>query len=105
VAKRNAAIHAARRLILGRFLGQRNHEFEAANPVGGRHIAPVTPVNFKELRYLAHVTQYSPRVRERKVATKEFGIRASVLDRLGRRKAGLHRAEERPPRRRGRLRA
>jgi hypothetical protein len=28
------------------------------------------------------MTQYSPRVRKRKVATKEFDIRASVLDRL-----------------------
>ncbi len=55
VAKRNAAIHAARRLIPGRFLGKRDQEFLViANPVGGRHVAPVAPVDFKESRYLAH---------------------------------------------------
>ena len=58
VAKRDAAIHAARRLILGRFLGKRDHEFLVmTNPVGRRRIAPVAPVDFKEAGYLAHPSQ------------------------------------------------
>ncbi len=58
VAKRNPAIHAACRLILGRFLGKRDHEFLVmTNPVGSRRIAPVAPVNFEESRYLAHASQ------------------------------------------------
>ena len=56
VAIRNAAIHAARRLILGRFLGKRDHELLVmTDPVGRRRIAPVAPVDFEESRYLAHI--------------------------------------------------
>src|ERR1019366_7624348 len=60
VAKRNAAIHAARRLILGRFLGKRDREFLVmANPVGRRRIAPVAPVDFEKSGYLAHASRNS----------------------------------------------
>ncbi len=52
----DAAIHAARGLIPGRLFRERDHEFLIiANAVGGRRIAPVAPVDFKEARDLAHI--------------------------------------------------
>ncbi len=55
VAIGNAAIHAARRLILRRLFRERDHELLiVANSVGCGRIAPVAPVDFQESCHLAH---------------------------------------------------
>ena len=55
----NAAIHAARSLILHRFFGERDHELAViANPVRGRQVLAVLPVDFQKTCNLAHA--YSP---------------------------------------------
>ncbi len=51
----DAAVHAARGLIPGRLLRQRDDEFAVmANAVGGRRVAPVAPVDLQESSHLAH---------------------------------------------------
>ena len=55
VAIGDAAIHAARGLILRRLLRQRDHEFLiVADSVGRGRIAPVAPVDLEETCHLAH---------------------------------------------------
>ena len=57
VTIRNAAVHAARRLVARRLLRQRDHEFlEMADAVGGRRVAPILPVDLEKARDLAHST-------------------------------------------------
>ena len=57
MAVRNAAIHAARRLVARAFLAERDEEFAVvANAIGRRQILAVAPVDFQETRYLTHIS-------------------------------------------------
>src|SRR5262249_61162204 len=55
VTIRDAAVHAARGLIARRLLRQRNHELaEMTNPIGGRPVAPVPPIDLEKAGDFAH---------------------------------------------------
>src|SRR5580704_15858242 len=66
VTIRDAAIHAARRLITRRLFAQRQHELAiVANSVGGRRVAPVRTIDLQEPRDLAHLVTLEPHRRSR----------------------------------------
>src|SRR5208282_903422 len=59
VTIRDAAVHAARRLIAGRLFAQRKNELPImANSVRGRGVAPVRPIDFQKTRHLAHARSF-----------------------------------------------
>ena len=60
VAERDAAIHAARGLLLRAFLAERDHELaEMAHAIARRLIAPVAAVDLQEACYLTHARRLS----------------------------------------------
>ena len=55
VTIRDAAIHAARRLVARRLLAERDHELAVMpDAIGRRRILPVAPVDLEKARHLAH---------------------------------------------------
>src|SRR5262249_52942289 len=60
-AVRNAAIHAARRLVPRRLLGERDHELlEMADAVGRRLVATVLTIDLEKTGDLAHPCLFLP---------------------------------------------
>src|SRR5262249_38089997 len=60
VTVRDAAVHAARRLVARRLLRQRLVEFAPmTDAIAGRLIAPVLPIDFEKTRDLTHKVAYS----------------------------------------------